>query len=85
MVFHGLLAGVSSTSRWSLAVKLRRQCSSTSSSNWWSRAGAISRAQMEIQLSPHLTVLGLEAQIGLACSTLIWIVEILYYHIVIPS
>ena len=33
---------------------------------WGSRAAATSRAQLEVQLGPHLAVLGLEAQIGLA-------------------
>jgi hypothetical protein len=33
---------------------------------WWSRAAAVSRTQLEVQLGPHLAVFGLEAQIGLA-------------------
>ena len=35
----------------------------------WSRAAIVSRAQLEVQLGPHLIVFGLEAQIGLASST----------------
>ena len=39
---------------------------SCSSCHWRSRAAAVSRAQLKVQLDPRLTVFGLEAQVGLA-------------------
>ena len=36
------------------------------SCRWGSRAAAVSRAELEVQLGPGLTVFGLEAQVGLA-------------------
>ena len=49
-----------------LCLVVPRLASCPPSCLWGSRAAATSRAQLEVQLGPHLAVLGLEAQISLA-------------------